>query len=218
MAKRRKVGSLLAVPVLSALYQQPMYPYQVATMLRDRGKDQAVQINWGSFYTVVRNLEKHGFIEPVETVREGRQPERTVYRITEAGQAELMDWLRELIGEPERENTRLEAGLSDAGVLHPDEVISLLRRRLEILDAGIARQGKELGTLRETVPRMFLIESEYHLALVKAEAEWVRGVLVEMEAGALLPEIEMWRRFHDTGELPPEYAEMFEREARKYDQ
>ena len=30
-------------------------------------------------------LEKHGFIEAVETVRDGNRPERTVYAITEAG-------------------------------------------------------------------------------------------------------------------------------------
>jgi DNA-binding PadR family transcriptional regulator len=211
------VNSLLAVPVLSALAQQPMYPYQIATMLKDRGKDQAVKVNWGSLYTVVQNLEKHGFIEPIETIREGKQPERTVYRITEAGKEELFDWLRELIGEPEREYTRLEAGLSDAGALHPDEVISMLKQRLRVMDVGIARQAKEIEAAEQFIPRSFMIEAEYHLAMEKAEAEWIRGVLEEMETGALRSQIEAWRRFRETGEIPPEFAELFEQEARKYE-
>jgi DNA-binding PadR family transcriptional regulator len=211
------VNSLLAVPVLSALAQQPMYPYQVATMLKDRGKDQAIKINWGSLYTVVQNLEKSGFIEAVETIREGKQPERTVYRITDAGRAELLDWLRELVGEPEREYTRLEAGLGDAGALHPDELISLLRQRLATKEAGIFHEARIIEAAEQFMPRLFVIEAEYHLALEKAEVEWIRGLLEEMETGTLAPEIEAWRRFHDTGEMPPEYKELFEQEARKYE-
>src|SRR5271168_3248138 len=102
VAKRRKVGNLLALALLSLLAQEPMYPYEMAQTLRARGKDRSIKINWGSLYTVVQNLEKHGFVETVEVVREGRQPERTTYQITEAGRAELMDWLRELLSVPER--------------------------------------------------------------------------------------------------------------------
>ena len=63
MAKRRKVGNLLALSLLSLLAQKPMYPYEMAQTLRARGKEQTVKINWGSLYTVVQNLEKYGFIE-----------------------------------------------------------------------------------------------------------------------------------------------------------
>ena len=82
MAKRRKVGNLLALSLLSLLAQQPMYPYEMAQTLRARGKDKNFKINWGSLYTVVANLEKYGFIEEAGTEREGRQPERTTYQIT----------------------------------------------------------------------------------------------------------------------------------------
>jgi DNA-binding PadR family transcriptional regulator len=215
MAKRRKVGNLLAVPVMTALWQQPMYPYQIAMMLRDRGKDRAVTANWGSFYTVIKNLEKNGFIETVETVRKGNQPERTVYRLTDAGRAELTDWLRELLGEPEPEMDRLEAGLSDFMVLHPDEVIELLRHRLSALEERIVEMEAELDGVRSMVPRIFLIEAEYRLTMDKAQAEWVRGMLTEMETGTL-PGFRELRQIHETGEIPPEYQELFEQEARKY--
>jgi DNA-binding PadR family transcriptional regulator len=88
---RRKVSNLMALSLLSLLTERPMYPYEMASKLREYGKDQAIKINWGSLYTVVQNLEKHGFIEAVEVAREGRQPERTTYGITEAGRAELKD-------------------------------------------------------------------------------------------------------------------------------
>jgi DNA-binding PadR family transcriptional regulator len=198
MAKRRKVGNLLALTLLSQLHERPMYPYEMASVLRERGKDQAIKINWGSLYTVVQNLEKNGFIEAVQVVREGRQPERTTYRITEAGRAEARDWLRELIGEPEREYGRFEAGLSDAGILPPDEVIALLRQRVDALDKDNERTAAELATMG--VPRMFLIESEYHLALRRAEADWTRGLLAELEDGTF-PGLGFWRVLHESGGL-----------------
>jgi len=203
MAKRRKVSNLLALSLLTLLMQQPMYPYEMAATLRERGKDQSIKINWGSLYTVVQNLEKYGFIEAVEVAREGRQPERTTYQITEAGRAELRDWLRELIGEPEREYTRFEAGLGEAGTLPPDEMIGLLRHRLDALKASNAGHQADLAALGAQLPRLFLIESEYYLALRRAEEEWVRGLLKELTDGSF-PGIDGWRQFHETGQLPEE--------------
>src|SRR5271166_1889913 len=128
MARRRKVSNLLALALLTLLTERPMYPYEMASQLRERGKDNAIKINWGSFYTVVQNLEKYGFIEAVEVAREGKQPERTTYQITDAGRAELKDWMRELLSVPEREHSSFEAALGESGIVWPDELIGLLQR------------------------------------------------------------------------------------------
>jgi DNA-binding PadR family transcriptional regulator len=211
MASRRKVGNLLALSLLTLLTQRPMYPYEMAATLRHRGKDQSIKINWGSLYTVVQNLEKHGFIETVEVGREGRQPERTTYQITDAGRAELADWLRELISEPEREYTRFEAALAECAVLSPRELTDLLKQRLDALEAANAEHRAGLETWGAGLPRLFLIESEYHLALRRAETEWVRGVLKEFTDGTF-PGLADWQKFHDTGELPAEIAALAETE------
>jgi DNA-binding PadR family transcriptional regulator len=205
MAKRRKVSNLLALTLLSQLTERPMYPYEMATVLRERGKDGAIKINWGSLYTVVRNLEKHGFIEAVQVGREGRQPERTTYQITEAGRAEANDWLRELLGTPEREYTSFEAALGDAGILGPDEVTALLRQRLDTLNASNVELAADLKEIARSVPRLFLIEAEYRLAMQQAEAEWVRGLLTELTEGTL-PGMDAWRKYLETGEVPPEFT------------
>ncbi len=214
MAKRRKVGNLLALPLLTLLMERPMYPYEMAAALRERSKDQAIKINWGSLYTVVQNLEKHGFIDALEVVREGRQPERTTYQITDAGRAELKDWLRELISVPEREYTRFEAALGDSGVLPPDELIDLLQQRLDALEAANAEHRAGLDALVKSIPRLFLIESEFYLAQRRAEAEWVRGLLKEFTDGTF-PGLDAWRHFHATGQVPDEVLALMEQEGAK---
>jgi DNA-binding PadR family transcriptional regulator len=210
MAKRRKVGNLLGLALLVALAERPMYPYEMGSMLRARGKDESIKINWGSLYTVIRNLRKHGFIEAGEVTRQGHQPERTVYRITPAGRAELADWLAELISVPEREYPRFEAALAQVGAVHPDALIAMLERRLEALDAQVAEQRAALDAEAKNVPRVFLIESEYHQAIVAAEAEWVRALLAELTGGTF-PYLQAWRQYHETGQIPPEVGDLAER-------
>jgi DNA-binding PadR family transcriptional regulator len=214
MAKRRKVSNLLALSLLTLLTQRPMYPYEMASTLRERGKDNAIKINWGSFYTVVQNLEKYGFIEAIEVVREGRQPERTTYQITDAGRTELMDWLRELLSVPEREHSSFEAALGESAVLPPDELIDLLQQRLATLEETNGRIQAELATVVTQVPRLFLIESEYYLAQRRAEEEWVRRLLKEFTGGTF-PGLDAWRRFHATGEVPDDVQALIEQEGGK---
>jgi DNA-binding PadR family transcriptional regulator len=211
MAKRRKVGNLLALSLLNMLTQRPMYPYEMASMLRERGKENAIKINWGSFYTVVQNLEKYGFIEAIEVAREGRQPERTTYQITDAGRDEVKDWLRELLSVPEREHTSFEAALGEAAAVPPDELIDLLQQRLAALEKANERLQAELATLAAQLPRLFLIESEYYLVQRRAEEEWVRGLLKEFTDGTF-PGLEDWRHFHATGEVPDYIAALVEQE------
>jgi DNA-binding PadR family transcriptional regulator len=207
VAKRRKVGNLLALSLLSLLAQQPSYPYEMAQTLRARGKDQNFKINWGSLYTVVANLEKNGFIRESGTGREGRQPERTIYQITEQGLAELRDWLSELLSVPEDDRGGFVTALSEAGILPPAEVIGLLTTRLATLDKDNAKQQADLSLWTERLPRVFLVETEYQLAMRVAQAGWLRGLLGELVAGTISG-MDSWRQMHDTGEVPAEFAEL----------
>jgi DNA-binding PadR family transcriptional regulator len=210
MAKRRKVSNLMALAVLALLIEKPMHPYEIASKMRERGAEQNIQFKWGSLYTVVDNLEKHGFIEATGTDRQGRRPERTVYAITDTGRAELTDWVRELVGIPERQPLRFQAALSVLGVLAPDDAVRQLESRVRRLEADNAGRAAVLARHSQEIPRIFLVESEYELALRRAEAEWVRGLLAEIEDDSL-PGVTQWRKYHETGEVPPEFAELAER-------
>ena len=207
MAKRRKVGNLLALSLLSLLAQKPMYPYEMAQTLRARGKEHNFKINWGSLYTVVQNLEKYGFIEEAGTGREGRAPERTTYQVTAQGIAELRDWLSELLSVPEDERGGFVAALSEAGILPPDEVIGLLTTRLDTLDKANASQQADLRLWTERLPRVLLVEAEYQLAMRLAQAGWLRGLIRELVEGTISG-MDAWRHIHETGEMPPEFEEL----------
>ena len=217
MAKRRKVGNLLALSLMSLLSQKPMYPYEMAQTLRARGKESNFPINWGSLYTVVRNLEKYGFIEEAGSEREGRQPERTTYQITAQGRAELTDWLTELLTEPEDERGAFVTALSEFGILPPGDVIRLLTARLAKLDRDNAAHQADLKLWTERLPRVLLVETEYQLAMRLAQATWLRGLLKELVEGTISG-MDAWRHIHETGEFPPEFEELDELAKRGWDE
>ena len=206
MAEKRKVANLMALAVLATVVQRPMHRYEMASVMRARGKDRDMDIKWGSLYTVVQNLERNRYLETIGVTRQGARPERTVYQITNAGRDELVAWTRELIAEPEAEHTRFIAGLSVLAVLTPQDVTDLLRRRLVRLTETIHALRRQLEQASD-VPRLFLIEDEYRIAMTNAEIDWTRSLLDELSAGTF-PHLDAWRRFHETGQMPSEFAEL----------
>ncbi|MFF0339009.1 PadR family transcriptional regulator [Kribbella sp. NPDC004875] len=191
---RRKVGNPLAFAVLGSLSERPMHPYEISTTLRARGKDQSIKVNYGSLYSVVAALQKHGFVEALETVREGNRPERTVYQITESGHAEFTDWLAELVGTPSREFHPLEAGLAYLPGLSPDRAVELLEERLKAVDAEIEEMTALHNHMSATeFPRIFWIESEFRLALLRAESAYVHQLVDEIRTDTL-GGAEFWRK------------------------
>jgi DNA-binding PadR family transcriptional regulator len=206
MAKRRRVGNLMALAILSVVSQRPMHPYEMASALRAWGKDQDMKIKWGSLYTVVQNLARHGLLEAAGSTRQGGRPERTIYRITDAGREELTDWVRELVSTPEPERLRFTAGLSVLAVLPPDEAARLLERRLALLEEELAGRREALARHGREVPRLFLVEGEYELALREAETTWVRALLRQLTSGTF-PGLREWRDWHESGGIPAQAGE-----------
>lgn len=170
MAKRRKVGNLLALAVLCYLTQGPMHPYQLSRTLRNNGDARSIRFTHGSLYMVVQQLAAAGLIAAQETVRAGARPERTVYALTPAGREELRDWMRELLAQPRHEYPQFVAALSLIGAVPPDEAVELLRTRLRRLaEERDAIRGEIDKATSAGVHPLFLVEEEYRLALLDAE-------------------------------------------------
>ena len=210
MGQKRKVANLMALAVLATVVQRPMHRYEMASVMRARGKDRDMDIKWGSLYTVVQNLEKNGFLETIGVTRQGARPERTVYQITDAGRRELVEWARELIADPQPEHTRFVAGLSVLAALTPRDVIDVLRQRFDRLSESITEQRATLTAAGALVPRLFLIEDEYRIAMTEAEADWTRTLLEELSAGTF-PHLDAWQTWHETGQIPAEFTELAQR-------
>lgn len=194
---RRRVSNPLALAVLSCLIERPMHPYEMSQTLRERGKEGSIKLNYGSLYSVVEALAKHGLIAARETVREGRRPERTVYEITSAGAEEFEDWLAELLSTPTREYTSLEAGLSLMAGLPPDEAARLLEQRVGRLTLEVRSiESTNEVALEMRLPEVFIVETRFRAAMLRAELEFVRRLAADIRSGDLQG-TDGWRRLHE---------------------
>lgn len=210
MAKRA-VSNPLALAVLACLWEKPMYPYEMTTTMRERGKEDSIRLNFGSLYAVIKSLEKHGFIRVAQTEREGNRPERVVYEITDAGRAETDEWMRELITFPVKEYPAIETGLSLLPLLAPQVAAELLERRRDLLDADLAeRRRVHEQALAYPLPELFMIESTYRVAMLKAERTFVADLAARIRERTL-GGIDWWERLWELFGQGYDMAEIRER-------
>jgi DNA-binding PadR family transcriptional regulator len=199
MAQRSHASNPLALAVLALLFERPMHPYEMGVILKQRHKEDSIKLRYGSLYTVIESLLARGFIVARETAREGKRPQRTIYEITPAGRDELHDWMADLVGQPVKEYPQFEAALCLLPILPPDEALALLRQRLRLLEqSAIALSGQIAGITAQNFPPLFLIESEYRLALQKAEQAFVSALIQRIESG--WGPLDLWRGFHQDRE------------------
>jgi DNA-binding PadR family transcriptional regulator len=185
MAKPAQKHSLWDLTVLCFLREGPMHPYELQRLVHERHTDQVLVLKRGSLYHAVNRLHRARLIEPVETTREGHRPERTVYRLTEAGEQEMLRWLRELIAVPQRETPAFAASVSFLLQLSPEDAAAQLSARAAALEAEVAQSNAVLELLVPRIGRITLLEVEHARALRQAELEWVRGLIADLRSGRL---------------------------------
>ena len=179
-----KVGNLLGLAVLALLRERPMHPYEISSLMRERGLSSSIKLNYGSLYAVIEGLRTSELIRVKMTEREGNHPERTIYEVTEAGVAVLLERLRYLVGTPLKEYPHFVAGLTFLAQLRPQEASNLLGDRARSLESDALKLEGIIKELQETgIDRLFLIERDYQLAMQRAELEWVRTFMEGISKG-----------------------------------
>src|SRR6266478_5789060 len=130
-----EVSSPLALSILQLLDERPMHPYELASTMRDRHQDEFIRLNFGSLYHTVEVLERNGWIVPAEREKEGRRPERTIYRLTKPGRDVLVNVVGDILAHPRREYPHFAAGLMFMHHLDAGQATAHLQARATALAA-----------------------------------------------------------------------------------
>jgi len=185
--------STLALVLLSLLAEEPMHPYRMQQMIKQRGKDRIANVAArNSVYQTIDRLLRAELIAVRETSRDERRPERTVYELTAAGDTALREWIGGMLAAPAREFPEFPAALASLMLLAPDEVRARLAERAAALSEEVDQVRAELAAFPE-LPRLFRLDEEYTLAVREAELRWVEGVVAALRSGELTWSLE-WIR------------------------
>jgi DNA-binding PadR family transcriptional regulator len=175
--------------VLSLACEEPMHPYRMQALIKQRGKDQVANVaQRNSVYQTIDALQRAGLIEVRETSRDEHRPERTVYGATELGRQALRSWVRTGLSTPAREFPEFPAVLSVLyGVGSAADLRGLFETRIGALEARLTDLEKPVPG----IPRLFLLEGEYAAAVARAEIQWLRGVIADLRSRRLtFPSVE----------------------------
>ncbi|MEV4568801.1 PadR family transcriptional regulator [Nonomuraea sp. NPDC049419] len=182
MARR---PDLVGLTVLAMLSLRPAHPYELHRFIVDTHKDYVTGLP-RSLYHAVEKLAGQELIVPVETSRQGRRPERTVYQITGEGRRELATRLRALLESPGAERRTFTAAVSLMGVLPVPDALQSLRTRAASLEGALAGLNAHLGALRASgLPEVLMVELDYERTLSEAELAWVSRLVARLESGEL---------------------------------
>ena len=185
MAEKQRYSGI-ALAVLASLYEAPMHPYRMQQLIKERGKDQVINVGQrATLYQTIDRLVRSKLIKVRGTARDEHRPERTIYQLTALGRETLLGWMRELLSTPAREFPRFPAALAYLPLLKPDEVRALLEQRIQALTSELEQIDAALQVDAAGLPRLFLVETEYVRAMLRAELAWVQSLVQDLTAGDL---------------------------------
>ncbi|GLY41539.1 PadR family transcriptional regulator [Amycolatopsis sp. NBRC 101858] len=176
----------LGLAVLELLHEKPMHPYEMASLMRERYVSTRVNVKAGSLYHTVERLQRSGFLEVVDTQRDGRRPERTVYGMTQSGLDEFNQRGRELLGDLADEFPAYLSGLAVIDELGKETSLLELEHRITRLRAAVAADQAVLERLAEDrTPPIYWLDWQFKCDQRKFELEWTVRLHEDLKSGRI---------------------------------
>ena len=191
--------SPLGLLVLWQLFPEPMHVYRMQKLFEAQGKDRVVNVrSRASLYQTIERLQRLGLVEVAETVRQEGYPDRVVYAITEAGRKTAREWLRDMLSDTGGQYPEFITALSLMFGLPVQEARTQLDLRAQRIAAQLGDAEQSLDATPPGLPRLFVLEEEYRIAVLRAELEWLRGVIEDLDTGRITWNEEWLRELQQT--------------------
>lgn len=186
MASSKQPLTALAMAVLELLHERPMHPYEMTQVMRQRRTDRRVKLRPGSLYHTVERLEAQHFLEVVDTQRQGRRPERTVYGITEIGRDTFAEQAREMLATLAPGYPPYPVALAAGTELSREDFLEQLGIRVMNLRQQLAADQVAVDHLLGAgLNRMYWIDFAYVNHQRKSELEWTEKLIEDLETGRI---------------------------------
>lgn len=169
--------------VLGALHRGDLHPYEIKRRLQASMVECYLDVDVGTLYYAVRQLEKDGAIAPVAQERVARGGMRTIYRITDKGRAEFQDGFYRQFEADGPVSATLYGAILFLHCADRDRLAEAIRGRISRTDELIA----ELAPLHEAMAPVISRGGEHLFRHIerqrRLDRDWLADLLAEVESG-----------------------------------
>ena len=169
--------------ILGVLHRGNFHPYEIKRRLDNALVECYLDLDKGTLYYAIRQLEKDRLIAAVARGQVARGGMRTVYEITRSGKAEFQVLLHRQFAVEGLVSQTLYAALLFLHLTDLERVATLLQERIERLDELIAKLDpirRELEPVVSTGGEHLLRHLERQRRL---DRDWLKGLLADVKAG-----------------------------------
>jgi DNA-binding PadR family transcriptional regulator len=170
---------------LGVLHRGDFHPYEIKRRLNAAMVECYIDVDVGTLYYAIRQLEKDGRISAVAEERVPRGGVRTIYRITDAGRAEFREGLHRQLDADGPVSQTLYGALLFLHLADPEAVKERLRRRIVRLNELI----EKLKPIRQTMAPVISTGGDHLLRHLdkqrRLDREWLKTLLADIDANRI---------------------------------
>jgi len=171
--------------ILGVLHRGDFHPYEIKRRLEAAMVECYIDVDVGTLYYAVRQLQKNGLIAAVTEERVRRGGVRTIYRITEDGRAEFRDGLHRQLTVEGPVSRNLYGALLFLHLADPDVVKDALEKRIARLDELIEELkpiGVQLAPVLSTGGKHLLRHIGEQRQL---DRSWLKALLADIQSNGI---------------------------------
>lgn len=172
MTREEKQRNPADFPVLGLLCEGPIHGYELCSELRDR-LGEIWTLRTSHVYALLAGLERDGLVFH-EKVDQETRPAKKIFSITDEGRKTFLDWAQSPVNGVRHVRLEFLAKLHFARRESPAAVADLVRGQLSVCNEAEKRLEGRRPECRNRTEREAL---EFRLAMVKATADWLSGLL-----------------------------------------
>ena len=161
------------------------YPYEIRQKMIERAMPNFFKIQVGSLYYAMDQMNKQGLVETVEVVRDGKRPDKTIYRISVQGRNEFQKLLMEQFEKKNDFFHPMYPALAFSNYGDEDQIAEVLERSIIACEQHMVMMKAVYEEHIPTVPHgvLHLMWGSYEHA--RTELKWLKRLLRDARAKEL---------------------------------